>query len=42
MVNKYYGGFKDLILCKDAKELMILTYKLTNSFPKNVNYDLTI
>jgi four helix bundle protein len=31
-----------LIVWKEAKELTVLTYKLTSNFPKNEEYGLTI
>ncbi len=42
MSDKNYGGFKDLILWQEAKNLTVLTYELTKNFPRNEEFGLTI
>lgn len=41
-MHKAISGYRELILWKEAKELTILVYKLTENFPKNEVFGLQI
>lgn len=40
-MEKPHSGYKDLIVWKEAKNLVLLVYKITDNFPKNEIFGMT-